>query len=316
MEIRNVTIVGGSGFVGRHLARILAERGVVVTIPTRNWDRAKRELIVLPTAQLNEVNIHTDADLERVIAGADAVVNLAGILGESQRDEFTRVHVELPRRIAQICKRLKIRRLVHMSALGADLQAPSRYLRSKGAGEAAIRGAAADGPQLTMFRPSVIFGWGDSFLTMFARLLTWLPILPLGSPRARFQPVWVEDVARAMADALTERETFGQTYELCGPRVFTLRELVERTAAVTGRRRPIIGLGPNLSYAQALTIEFSPWPILTRDNVLSMRVDNVCACGWPEIFGFSPSPLEAVLPTYLEGGPRSPNYRFRERARR
>jgi len=294
----------------------LAERDVAVTIATRNWDRAKRELIVLPTAEVVQVDVHDDADLERVIAGADAVVNLVGILHESQPDEFARVHVELPRRVAQVCTRLGIRRLLHVSALGADLQAPSRYLRSKAAGEAEVRSAAADGPRLTTFRPSVIFGSGDSFLTRFARLLKWFPIMPLGSPRARFQPVWVEDVARALADALDERATFGQTYELCGPGVFTLRELVEHTAEVTGRRRPIIGLGPKLSYVQALVMEFSPLPILTRDNVRSMQVDNVCACGWPEVFQFSPSPLEAILPTYLGHGPHGRYDLFRIHARR
>ena len=316
MEIRNVTIVGGSGFVGRNLARVLTERGMVVTIPTRNRELAKRELIVLPTAEVIEANVRTDADLERVIAGAEAVVSLVGILHESRRDEFTHVHVDLPRRIAQMCKRLGVGRLVHVSALAAGTDAPSRYLRSKAAGEVAVRDAAANGPALTIFRPSVIFGLGDSFLSMFARLLAFSPIVPLGSPGARFQPVWVEDVARALAHSLDERETFGQTYELCGPKVYTLRELIELTGEVTGNRRPIIPLGPRLSHLQALFMELSPWRVITRDNVRSMQVDNVCACGWPEVFGSSPAALEAVLPTYLESGPRSHYDLFRSRARR
>src|SRR5262245_36294534 len=236
METRNVTIVGGSGFLGGHLARILAERGAVVTVPSRYRERAKRELIILPSVDVVEANVHADADLERVIAGADAVVNLVGILHETRRDEFARVHVDLPRRIAQTCKRLGVGRLVHVSALGADAQGPSRYLRTKAEGEAALRSAAADGVALTVFRPSVIFGLGDSFLSMFARLLALFPVVPLGSPGARFQPVWVEDVARAMGQALDERDTFGQSYELCGPKVYTLRELVALTGEVTGRR--------------------------------------------------------------------------------
>lgn len=316
MAIRNVTIVGGSGFVGRNLARILAERGAVVTIPTRNRERAKRELIVLPTVEVIEANVHADAGLERSIAGADAVVNVVGILHESRRDDFTRVHVDLPRRIAQACRRLGVARLIHVSALGADAAGPSRYLRSKAEGEAALRSVIEDAIALTLFRPSVIFGLGDSFLSMFARLLGIFPIVPLGSPGARFQPVWVEDVARAMAQALDERDTFGQTYELCGPKVYTLRELVELTGEVTGNRRMVFGLGPGLSYLQALFMELLPWKILTRDNLRSMQVDNVCSCGWPELFRFSPSALEAVLPTYLERGPRSYYDMFRERARR
>ena len=315
MEIRNVTIIGGSGFVGRHLARRLAERNLIVTIPTRNREIAKRELIILPTAELIEANVHTDADLERVIEGADAVVSLVGILRESRPDDFTRGHVELPRRIAQTCKRLGVGRLLHVSALGANRQAPSRYLRSKAEGEEALRGAA-DGIALTIFRPSVIFGLGDSFLSMFARMLSLFPIIPLGSPGARFQPVWVEDVARAMTGALDDRDTNGQAYELCGPTVYTLRELIELTGQVTGHRRPIIGLGPTLSYLQAFLVEHSPWPILTRDNLRSMQVDNVCGCAWPEFCKFSPAALEAVLPTYLETGPRSRYQIFRERARR
>ena len=315
MEIRNATIVGGSGFVGCHVAHILTERGVAVTVPTRYRERAKRELIVLPTVEVVEANVHADADLERVIGGADAVISLAGILHESRRDEFTRVHVDLPRRIAQTCKRLGVARLVHVSALAAGADAPSRYLRSKAAGEAAVREAASGGPALTIFRPSVIFGRGDSFLSMFARLLAFLPIVPLGSPRARFQPVWVEDVAQALAHVLDARETFGETYELCGPKVYTLRELVELTGEVSGNRRPIIALGPRLSYLQALLMELSPWRVITRDNVRSMQVDNVCACGWPEAFGFSPTALEAVLPNYLEG-PRSHYDLYRARASR
>jgi NADH dehydrogenase len=207
-------------------------------------------------------------------------------------------------------------RLIHVSALAADSRGPSRYLRSKGDGEAAVRDAAASGPALTLFRPSVIFGLGDSFLTLFAKLLAYMPLVVLGSPRARFQPVWVEDVVRALAQALDQRECFGQTYELCGPTVYTLRELIELTGKVTGHPRPVIGLGPSLSYLQALAMELSPVPLLTRDNVRSMRVDNVCGCAWPELFGFAPAALEAVLPTYLAGGPRRHYGIFRERAGR
>jgi NADH dehydrogenase len=313
MEIRKVTIIGGAGFLGRHLARVLAEREISITVPTRYRERAKRELIVLPTVEVVQADVHADRDLDRVIGGADAVVNLVGVLHESRRGDFERAHVELPRRIVESCARAGVKHLLHMSALGADPQGPSRYQRSKGEGEALVRASAI--PH-SVFRPSVIFGRGDSFLSMFAGLLRWMPIVVLGSPQARFQPVWVEDVARAMANVLGDVDAFGASYDLCGPDVYTLRELLVLTGETTGHVRTVIGLGPRLSYLQAGAMELSPIKILTRDNVRSMEVDNVCACAWPEIFGFEPAALKAVLPTYLIRGPRSHYDDFRERAHR
>lgn len=316
MEIRNVTILGGSGFVGWHLARLLCARGIDCVVPTRNRERAKRELLVLPTASVVEANVHRDADLARVLEGADAVVNLVGILHESPRQRFQQVHAAFPARIVEACKRAGVRRYLHMSALCADRNAPSRYLQSKGEGEAHAMAAAREGMAVSVFRPSVIFGRGDSFLTMFARMLRVAPIIPLGSPQARFQPVWVEDVARAFADALGNRSTFGGRYELCGPDAYTLRDLVRLTGEAIGCPRPIVGLGKGLSYLQALAMEFSPVKVLTRDNVRSMSVDNVCDCGWPEVFEFTPTPLEAVLPNYL-GSVKDRAYdEHRSRARR
>lgn len=316
MPTRKVTLIGGAGFVGRHVAAQLARRGMEVVVPTRRRERAKRELIVLPTVEVVEANVHDDRGLDAVIGGADAVVNLVGILHETRRDTFARAHVELPRRVAASCKRLGVTRLLHMSALCADREGPSAYLRSKGEGEVSVLGEAGAGLDVTVFRPSVIFGAGDSFITMFASLLAMLPVVLLGTPKARFQPVWVEDVARAMADALDNRATFGQRYDLCGPTVFTLRELVEMTGEITGRRRPIIGLGRSLSYLQALAMELSPVKIITRDNVRSMSVDNVCQCGWPAVFDFVPASMQAVVPTYLASGGQGEYDDFRARAGR
>jgi uncharacterized protein YbjT (DUF2867 family) len=316
MPIRQVTLIGGSGFVGRHIAEVLCARGVRVVVPTRNRERAKRELIVLPTADAVHADVHSPADLDRVLAGSDAVINLVGILHPSQRNSFERIHAQLPEKVAQACRRAGIERLLHMSALGAHADAPSAYQRSKADGEARVLRAAGNAVAVTVFRPSVIFGAGDSLLSLFARMQRVLPIVLLGSPQAKFQPVWVEDVARAFAAALQERDAFGQRYELCGPNVYTLRQLVAIAGRMSGHPRPIIGLGKTLSYLQALALEFSPVKILTRDNLRSMSVDNVCGCGWPGIFRFAPSPLEAIAPFYLSSVAARRFDGFRERAGR
>jgi NADH dehydrogenase len=178
--------------------------------------------------------------------------------------------------------------------LKAEADAPSGYLRSKAAGEAALRAAF---PDVCVLRPSVIFGAGDSFLTLFARLLKYSPLLPLAAPEARFQPVWVGDVADAVVEATMRPEAAGRTYDLCGARVYTLRQLVEYVGIVTGRRRPVIGLSPTLSYFQALALEAVGGP-MTRDNLLSMRVPSTCD-GSCLPFGLTPTALEAIAPAYL-----------------
>jgi NADH dehydrogenase len=204
-----------------------------------------------------------------------------------------------------------------VSALKAAADAPSAYLRSKAAGEALIRTAQGEHLQTTILQPSVIFGREDRFLNLFARLARALPVIALASPSARFQPVHVDDVARAIAAALTDARTFGRSYELCGPRVYTLRELVAYVVRSLGLRRPIVGLGKSLSWLQAAILEHLPGKLMTRDNVLSMQVDNVCGCAFPEVFGFTPTPLEAVVPLYIAGvTPRSRYRWFRFRARR
>ena len=315
MRIDKVALLGGSGFVGSHIANALAQRGVEVTVPTRNRERAKRELIVLPTVSVVEANIHAPADLDAIVAGADAVINLVGILHESRRGAFERTHVELPNKVLAACRRAGVKQLLHMSALGADAAGPSRYLRTKGEAEAAMLRAADADIGVTVFRPSVIFGRGDSFLTLFAKLLDYLPLIALGSPAAKFQPVWVEDVALAFVAALGNPASFGKRYDLCGPKVYSLRQLVQLVGTATGRQRPIIGLGKTASLAQAWLMEFMPVKLLTRDNVRSMSVDNVCACGWPGELAFQPTSLEAILPRYIAR--RNRDYdAFRMRARR
>lgn len=318
MEIKRVCVIGGSGFVGRHIVHLLAARGCFVRVPSRNRERAK-ELIVLPTVDVVAANVHDAAELDRLLAGMDAVINLAGILHEDTRGrDFGAVHGELPRKIAQACSNQGVRRLLHMSALNAGIEAPSAYLRSKGEGEARVREAAAqDGLFATIFRPSVIFGREDAFLNLFAALEKHLPLLFLACPNARFQPIFVEDVARAFVESLSRVETFGQSYDLCGPKTYALKQLVEYVGRATGHARPVIGLSDGLSYLQAWAMEWLPLKLMTRDNYHSMKVDSVCHCDFPEVFGFGPAALEAVAPLYLaEHTPRARYRWFRYKARR
>jgi uncharacterized protein YbjT (DUF2867 family) len=286
-------ILGGAGFLGRHLAAELARRSVEVTVPSRRRERAKH-LIVLPAVDVVEADINAPGVLERLARGRDAVINLVGIL----HGNFERAHVELPKAIVAACRANGVPRLLHVSALGAAPDAPSEYQRSKARGEQVVLGA--EGLAVTVFRPSVVFGPEDRFLNTFARLARYLPVLALACPQARFQPVYVADVARALAEALDEPEAHGKRYDLCGPREYTLKALVEYACAATGRHRLVLGLPPSLSYLQARLLEWSPGPLMTRDNYHSMQVPNVCAKDCTLPFGLAPTALEAVAPAYLQ----------------
>jgi uncharacterized protein YbjT (DUF2867 family) len=290
-----VLLLGGSGFVGRHLASQLAAAGRRVIVPTRRRERSKH-LILLPTVDVVEADIHDVATLQGLVRRAETVVNLVGILHEGHKGDFVRAHVDLARNVVDACHAAGVSRLLHMSALGADPQGPSRYLATKGEAEAIV---AASGLAWTIFRPSVIFGREDRFLNLFARVEQLLPIIALACPHARFQPVFVGDVARAFMRSSADDATHGQRYPLCGPTIYTLRELVAYVGELTGHRRPIIGLGSTLSMLQARVMEWLPGPLLSRDNVHSMQVDSVCGCEFPARFGFAPEALEAVAPEYL-----------------
>ncbi len=313
MAITNICILGGSGFVGGHLARTLADQEFEVKVLTRHRERSK-ELLVLPGVTVEEANIFEEAELQKHFAGMDVVINLVGTLHDSSSQGFQTVHVELPRKIVMACAHNRISRLLHMSALNAKPDAPSAYLRSKGEGEAEVLKAQSLGVNVTVFRPSVIFGPEDNFLNLFARLVKLFPVIPLGSPQAKFQPVYVADVVSAYINSLHKSETFGQRLDLCGPKIYTLQELVEFVASSLGVNRRIIPLNKRLSFAQAFIFEHLPGKLISRDNLYSMQIDNVCSTPFP--FGLTPTPLEAVAPQYLRSARHKINDAFRSGAGR
>jgi NADH dehydrogenase len=295
MSTARILVLGGSGFVGRHIVARLVAAGWNVVVPTRYRERAKH-LILLPTVDVVEADIHDPVALEQLAAGADAAMNLVGILNERRRGDFEHAHVELPRKLVAACRAVRVPRLLHMSALNAGATAPSRYLRSKGEGEALV---ADSGLAWTIFQPSVIFGREDAFLNLFARLERFLPVIALACSEARFQPVYVGDVADAFVRAVDDDRTHRMRYPLCGPKVYTLRELVAYVGELTGYDRPIAPLGPALSKLQARVLELLPGKLMSRDNLASMELDSVCDCDFPVVFALKPTALEAVAPDYL-----------------
>lgn len=312
MPITTVCVIGGSGFVGRHLCQQLAAQGYRLRVPTRNRECAKA-LILLPTVDVVVADVQDPAALAALVQGCDAVINLVGVLHDARgKRGFAAAHVALARKVVDACRASKVRRLLQMSALAAATDAPSAYLRSKGEAEMIVRESGLD---FTIFRPSVIFGPDDSFLSLFACLSRVLPVIALASPGARFQPVYVDDVAAAFMRALPDTGTFGKSYDLCGPQRYTLRELVAFVCRITGNRRPIIGLNTALSYAQACAMEWLPVKLMTRDNLRSMQVDSVSDSAFP--FGIKPQALEAVAPVWLATRtPRARYQRFRSVAGR
>jgi uncharacterized protein YbjT (DUF2867 family) len=295
-------VLGATGFVGQSVCEKLVERSGGGTdgrirVATRHPGRA-RHLQLLPTVELAVGDVDDDATLATMLRDTDAVINLVGILHGGEA-EFERVHVRLPQRLAAACRQAGVRRLVHVSALGAAIDAPSRYLRSKARGEAALRAAGLD---LTVLRPSVIFGERDRFMNLFATLQSVLPVMPLAGAAARFQPVWVDDVACAVARSLDNPATLGLTIECVGPRVYTLRELVELAGRWSGSRRPVLALPAALGRLQALVMELLPGrTLMSRDNIDSMRVASVASGKLPglELLGIETTPLEGVASRYL-----------------
>ena len=298
---KKIAVLGGSGFVGRHLVAALTRAGYATRVLTRRRSRS-RHMLVMPTCEIVETDVHLVSNLNLHLAGCDAAVNLVGILNAhaGSGGGFGGVHADLPGKLAKACRYNRIGRVLHMSALGVSAGAPSEYLRTKFQGERAAHAAEADGISVTSFRPSVIFGPEDSFFNRFAGLLALSPLVfPLACPKARFAPVYVGDVVRALLTALGDDATAGQCYELCGPRTYTLRELVEHTAEITGRQRLIVGLGDGLSRLQARVLERLPGKPFSIDNYLSTKVDSLCSSNGLERLGITPRSVESVIPRYL-----------------
>lgn len=301
MDRRVVTVFGASGFLGRHLVRQLAKDGYVIRAAVRDVDAA---LFLKTAGEVGQVvivqaNVADPASAAAAVEGADAAVNLVGILAERGRRTFRRLHVDGAANVAAAAARAGVGRLVQVSAIGADANSESAYARTKAEGEAAARAAF---PDVTVVRPSVVFGPEDRFFNLFATMARCSPMLPLiGGGRTRFQPVYAGDVAQAISRILARPETRGQTYELGGPRICSFRELMEMMLAEIRRRRLLVPVPFAVAAFEAWFVEKTPWPLLTRDQVKLLKRDNVVgdsALGLAAL-DIEPTPLEAVLPAYL-----------------
>ncbi len=308
--MKRILVLGGSGFIGRHVCEKAGQLNCRVTVPTRRLVNA-RTVSPLPWVDVTEADIHDEGQLVRLVRGHDAVVNLVAIL-HGDAAAFDRAHVTLVQKLVRACRDAGVTRLVHVSALGAAADAPSLYQRSKAQGEAVLTVSSLP---LTILRPSVVFGAHDQFLNMFARLQSILPFLPLAGAATRFQPVWVQDVAQAIVNCLRPANPLkpvaanGTVFEACGPEVFTLRELAQLAGLWSGHTRPVFALPETLARVQATMMEWMPGePLMSRDNLASLRVDNVASGALPGLpaLGVTPASLRAIAPAYLrpaESGP-------------
>lgn len=314
----NVCILGGTGFVGRSITSLLTKRGERVNIITRRRER-HRDLLVIPTVTLVEGDVYDDEFLVRQFQDIDLVINLIGILNERghRGKGFLLAHTKLAEKVVAALREAGVPRLLHMSALHANPEGPSHYLRTKGLAENLVHERAQEaGYQVTSFRPSVIFGPLDGFTNRFTDLLRTMPLVfPLACPNARFQPIYVGDVARCFVHAVDDRETQGQRYNLCGPKRYTLREIVAYLDAFVGTRHLIIPLADWQSWLQATVMEWLPGKPFSLDNYHSLSLDSICEGSFPKLFGFSPMQLESILPQYLRKRPDRRSM-FRRLARR
>lgn len=322
MKPANILVLGGSGFLGSQLVPRLDAAGHTITVPTRRYERG-RHLMVLPKTIITRWDPEDDTALDQLFAGKDVVINLVGILhGRSgvatdpYGPDFRRYHVEFMDRLLKMAERHQVSRILHVSALGVTdndpATLPSSYLRSKAAAEQALRKSAID---WVVFRPSVMFGPGDSLLTPLARMQRWFPLLAVPCAGARFQPVYVCDVADAMTQAVHDPQCTRRVFELAGPDVLTLAELARLAGKYSGHRRPVLGVPLWAGHLTAMVMEKAPGPtLISRDNLMSMKVDSVATAPFDPLFGITPSSIDSVAPSYL--GPMDSAFNEERRANR
>lgn len=301
-----VCVLGGTGFIGREIVARLGAAGHPVKVLTRN-PAQHRELKVLPSVRLVRADVHDEARLADEFEDCDVVINLVGILNETSfgrgsGQQFRRVHTELPQKCVRASRAAGVRRYLHMSGLRADAQrGPSHYLKSKGLAEDFVREHCSTGmPDYVIFQPSVVFGPGDAFVNNFASILRFAPgLLPLACADARFAPVYVGDVADAFVGCLERRDVAGRTFQLCGPEVMTLGDIVRLTAGYLGLRRVVVPLPRAISRLQAAVMDFLPGKPFSTDNFLSATLDSVCDCDGLAELGLRRTAMRSVLPQYL-----------------
>ena len=301
MATRSVaTVFGGSGFIGRYVVKRLAAQGRVVRVAVRYSEAA---LFLKPMGAVGQIvplyaPVQHEAAVQRAVEDADLVVNLVGILAERRAGDFQRIHAEGAGRVARLAAAAGVARLVQVSAIGADPASRSKYASSKAAGEQAVRAAF---PAATILRPSVVFGPEDGLFNRFATMVQRLPVMPVVAGTTRFQPVYVGDVADAVIAGLQREAAAGATYELGGPRVLSMRELLAYILAETGRHRRLMPVPMWLARLQAAVLEHLPGKLLTHDQLLMLQRDNVVAAGAPGLaeLGIVPTPIDLVVPAYL-----------------
>ncbi|KZD11020.1 complex I NDUFA9 subunit family protein [Oceanibaculum pacificum] len=298
-----VTVFGGSGFIGRYVVQRLAKTGARVNVAVRHPERAR---FLKPMGHVGQVtpffcSIADPESVARAVQGADAVVNLVGILAPGGHHAgFDDIHAEGARLVAEAAKAAGVKAMVQVSALGANAESESAYARSKAAGEEAVRAAF---PEATILRPSIVFGPEDSFFNRFAAMSALTPALPLiGGGHTKFQPVYVGDVADAVMIALAKPECQGQTYELGGPTTYSFKQLLELMMSETGRKRLLVPIPFGLAEIKGAILGMLPKPLLTRDQVLLLKQDNVVSGALPGLaeLGIAPTTVEVILPTYMD----------------